>query len=204
VRVDVRYQARPIAGRRRPRGDPGARHRLPAVHEEPPAYFRIDKGRDDLGPGAEARGEGPAVRRGGRLAAIYTVVTVGEAESLGYVTQFEQGFFAKDVRTGDITGYLDQVVQGSGIANLTPGNLVMVLIGLLFIYLAIAKDYEPLLLVPIGFGILIGNIPLPLSIFNSVSVYMIDPVSREYVFNTGGNSVLGIIYYGVRAACSRR
>jgi carboxybiotin decarboxylase len=74
----------------------------------------------------------------------------------------------------------------------------MILIGLLFIYLAIAKDYEPLLLVPIGFGILIGNIPLPLSIFNSVSVYMIDPVTREYTFNTGGNSVLGIIYYGVR------
>ncbi|MGE5199924.1 MAG: sodium ion-translocating decarboxylase subunit beta, partial [Rhodospirillaceae bacterium] len=64
---------------------------------------------------------------------------------------------------------------------------------------AIVKDYEPLLLVPIGFGILIGNIPLPLSIFNSVSVYMIDPVSHEYVFNTGSNSVLGMIYFGVRA-----
>ena len=75
----------------------------------------------------------------------------------------------------------------------------MVLVGLLFLWLAISKDYEPLLLVPIGFGILVGNIPLPLSIFNSVSVYMIDPVSHEYVFNTGGNSVLGIIYYGVRA-----
>ena len=38
-------------------------------------------------------------------------------------------------------------------------NLVMIGIGLLFIYLAIKKGFEPLLLVPIGFGILIGNIP---------------------------------------------
>ncbi|MCP5102403.1 MAG: sodium ion-translocating decarboxylase subunit beta [bacterium] len=75
----------------------------------------------------------------------------------------------------------------------------MLLIGILFIYLGIAKDYEPLLLVPIGFGILIGNIPLPLQIFNSVSVYMIDPVSQEYMFNTTSSSVMGLIYFGVRS-----
>jgi len=38
-------------------------------------------------------------------------------------------------------------------------NIVMIIVGLVFIYLAIAKDYEPLLLLPIGFGILLGNIP---------------------------------------------
>ncbi|MCP5051637.1 MAG: sodium ion-translocating decarboxylase subunit beta [bacterium] len=75
----------------------------------------------------------------------------------------------------------------------------MLLIGILFIYLGVAKDYEPLLLVPIGFGIMIGNIPLPLQVFNSVSVYMIDPVSQEYAFNTTGNSVMGLIYYGVKS-----
>ncbi len=47
----------------------------------------------------------------------------------------------------------------SGFANVTPGHVLMVLIGLLFIYLAIRHEYEPLLLVPIGFGILIGNTP---------------------------------------------
>lgn len=173
---------------------------LPFTIEPAGTYFRIDKGRDDLDAQVLKRAaKGRLFDGAGRVAAIYTVVTVGPRESLGYVTQFEQGFFAKDILTGDITGYLDQVVQGSGIANLTPGNVVMVLIGLLFIYLAISKDYEPLLLVPIGFGILIGNVPLPLAIFNSVSLYMIDPVSREYVFNTTGNSVLGIIYYGVRS-----
>ncbi|MAT39883.1 MAG: glutaconyl-CoA decarboxylase subunit beta, partial [Ectothiorhodospiraceae bacterium] len=50
-------------------------------------------------------------------------------------------------------------LQYSGFANVTMGHIVMILVGLAFIYLAITKDYEPLLLVPIGFGILIGNIP---------------------------------------------
>lgn len=173
---------------------------LPFKVEPAGTYFRIDKGLDHVDPHRLKRAaKGNLFDARSRLAGIYTVITVGKAESLGWVTQFEQGFFAKDVKTGDITGFLDQIVQGSGIANLTVGNVVMVLVGLLFIWLAIAKDYEPLLLVPIGFGILVGNIPMPLSIFNSVSLYMIDPVSHEYVFNTGGNSVLGIIYYGVRA-----
>jgi oxaloacetate decarboxylase beta subunit len=47
----------------------------------------------------------------------------------------------------------------SGFGQLAWGNLVMLAIGLLFIFLAIRKGFEPLLLVPIGFGILIGNIP---------------------------------------------
>lgn len=164
------------------------------------AYFRIDKGQDQVDPHVLKRAaKGQLYDAQGRLAGIYTVVTAGKSESLGYVTQFERGFFARDVRSGDITGYLDQVLQGSGLANFTFANLIMLTIGLAFLYLAIAKEYEPLLLVPIGFGILMGNIPLPLSIFNSVSIYMIDPVTHEYVFNSGGNSVLGIIYWGVRA-----
>ena len=47
----------------------------------------------------------------------------------------------------------------TGFANATPGHLFMLLIGLFFIYLAVAKEFEPMLLIPIGFGILIGNIP---------------------------------------------
>jgi carboxybiotin decarboxylase len=167
--------------------------------EDSAGYFRIDRGRADLPGHVLKRGaKGRLYDERGRLAAIHTVVAVGETESLGSVTQFALGSFARDVRRGDIAGYVEQIIGGTGFANVTLPNLVMIVIGLLFIYLAIAKDYEPLLLVPIGFGVLIGNIPLPLSIFNSVSVYMIDPVTREYVFNTDGNSVLGIIYYGVR------
>jgi oxaloacetate decarboxylase beta subunit len=173
---------------------------LPFKAEASSTYFRIDKGHDQIAANTLKRAaKGRLFTEQGAVGAIYTVVTVGKSESLGYVTQFEQGFFAKDIRSGDITGYVDQIIQSSGVANLTWGNIIMVLVGLLFLYLAISKDYEPLLLVPIGFGVLVGNIPMPLSIFNSVSLYMIDPVSHEYVFNTSGNSVLGIIYYGVRA-----
>lgn len=47
----------------------------------------------------------------------------------------------------------------SGFANATPGHIFMILVGLLFLYAAIRYEYQPLLLIPIGFGILIGNIP---------------------------------------------
>jgi len=72
--------------------------------------------------------------------------------------------------------------SNTGFALADYRNLIMLGIGMLFIYLGIAKDYEPLLLVPIGFGILLGNIPvfkgLGLSIYES-------------------NSVLHYLYYGV-------
>lgn len=50
-------------------------------------------------------------------------------------------------------------IQYTGFANITWGNVVMILVGFFFMYLAITKDYEPLLLVPIGFGIVVGNMP---------------------------------------------
>ncbi len=57
---------------------------------------------------------------------------------------------------------MDELVQlfgYSGFANATPGHLLMILVGMVFIYLAIRYEYQPILLVPIGLGILIGNIP---------------------------------------------
>ncbi len=67
-------------------------------------------------------------------------------------------------------------LDSSGFANATPGHLFLIFVGLLFIYLAIRYEYQPLLLVPIGFGILIGNIPflehtgLQLGIYEDQSV----------------------------------
>lgn len=66
----------------------------------------------------------------------------------------------------------------SGFRNATKGHLIMLLVGIFFIFLAIRFDYEPLLLIPIGTGILIGNIPffqddgynLQLGIYQSGSV----------------------------------
>ena len=49
--------------------------------------------------------------------------------------------------------------QGTGIAQLSPDQAVMIAIGLGLLYLAIARKFEPLLLVPIGFGGILANIP---------------------------------------------
>ena len=51
-------------------------------------------------------------------------------------------------------------IENMGIFAVTPELLVMWLIGLALIYLAVTKQYEPLLLLPIGFGILLANLPL--------------------------------------------
>lgn len=77
---------------------------------------------------------------------------------------------------------LAQFWSYTAFANFTIGHLVMIAIGLFFIYLAIAKEYEPMLLVPIGFGILIGNIPFV-------------PGLKIGIYETG--SVLNYLYFGV-------
>jgi oxaloacetate decarboxylase beta subunit len=80
----------------------------------------------------------------------------------------------------------------SGFYNFDPRNMVMIAVGLVFIYLAISKDYEPLLLVPIGFGILVGNIPIP-GILNQ-DTGLIEGGLRLSIYEAGAyqNGVLGI------------
>ena len=67
-------------------------------------------------------------------------------------------------------------------ATMAWGNALMIVIGLVFISLAIVKDYEPLLLLPIGFGMVVGNI---------TSI----PGMSLSVYDEG--SVLSYIYFGV-------
>lgn len=79
----------------------------------------------------------------------------------------------------------DQLMQFFGytaFSNFTLGHAIMILVGLLFIYLAISKEYEPLLLIPIGFGIIIGNIPFY-------------PGFQVGIYEQG--SVLNYLYFGV-------
>lgn len=83
-----------------------------------------------------------------------------------------------------LTDNLQTFWSYTGFYNASPGHLVMILIGLVFIYLAITKEYEPLLLIPIGFGILIGNIP-----FNEAANLQVG------IYEEG--SVLNILYQGV-------
>ena len=54
---------------------------------------------------------------------------------------------------------LQQLWVGSGLAQMTPGQGLMIVIGLLLLYLAIVRKFEPLLLVTIGFGGILSNIP---------------------------------------------
>jgi len=79
---------------------------------------------------------------------------------------------------------LYQYLENTGFGpHLTPGHLIMIVIGCIFLYLGIKKKFEPLLLVPIGFGILIGNIPVAEGM--RISVYE-------------DMSVLNILYFGIR------
>jgi len=55
---------------------------------------------------------------------------------------------------------LDPLWQSTGLANLAWGQVLMMGVGCLLIYLAIVKKFEPLLLLPIGFGAILSNIPL--------------------------------------------
>ncbi len=55
---------------------------------------------------------------------------------------------------------LIKLIGTTGFVSLTPGMILMWVIGLILIYLAIKKEYEPLLLLPIGFGIILANLPL--------------------------------------------
>lgn len=50
--------------------------------------------------------------------------------------------------------------QSTGLANFVWGQVVMMLVGALLLYLAIAKNFEPLLLLPMGFGAILTNIPI--------------------------------------------
>ena len=78
---------------------------------------------------------------------------------------------------------LQQFLQYTGFANLTWQHIVMIAIGIAFITVAIVKDWEPLLLVPIGFGMVIGNIPFTEGL--QIGIYE-------------QGSVMNILYQGVQ------
>ena len=78
---------------------------------------------------------------------------------------------------------LQQFLSYTGFANLTYQHLIMIGIGIIFITLAILKDWEPLLLVPIGFGMIIGNIPFTEGL--QIGIYE-------------QGSVMNILYQGVQ------
>lgn len=83
-----------------------------------------------------------------------------------------------------IVSNFNEFLSYTGFANATWGNIIMILVGCFFLWLAIKKDFEPLLLVPIGLGIVLGNIPFRAAGLE-IGLYE-------------DNSVLNIFYQGVR------
>ncbi|HPX58098.1 MAG TPA: sodium ion-translocating decarboxylase subunit beta [Candidatus Cloacimonas acidaminovorans] len=77
---------------------------------------------------------------------------------------------------------LSQFIQTTGFLNVSWGNLVMIIFGMIFVYLGVAKEFEPLLLIPIGFGIIVGNMP---------------GVSQQGLGVMNEGSVLNYLYFGV-------
>lgn len=82
-----------------------------------------------------------------------------------------------------IAEHLELFWSITGFANMGWQSLVMIAVGLFFLYLGIGRAFEPLLLVPIGFGIILGNIPF-------VEGYQVG------IYEPG--SVMGYLYFGVR------
>ncbi len=118
------------------------------------------------------------------------------------------------METLNIGSSLDKLLQSSGIMTLfdTPLNLVMILISCVLIFLAIVKKYEPLLLLPIAFGMLLANLPLNdlmgLPVYeyfstaehagkHGVQVILEDgTITYQYIKQTGG--LLYYLYQGVK------
>jgi len=109
---------------------------------------------------------------------------------------------------------LQGLVADSGILALFqhPGNLIMIAISCVLLYLAIVKKFEPLLLIPIAFGMLLANLPLAGMMDGPVYAYLADPIHNgkegirvvlddgsvmyQYVQTNGG--LLYYLYQGVK------
>ncbi len=90
---------------------------------------------------------------------------------------------------------LEQFFKATAFYNLSAGNLFMDVVAIVFISLAIKKHYEPLLLIPIGIGILFGNVAPAFIAGNPVS-YM--SVTGEISEGSNQFSVMYYLYFGVR------
>ena len=91
-----------------------------------------------------------------------------------------------DTSFSNIFDGINKFLSFTGFSNATPGHIIMLVVGLIFIFLAIRYDYEPLLLIPIGVGVILGNIPF----FQEGDVNLQVGIYQE-------GSVLNFLYFGV-------
>lgn len=116
-------------------------------------------------------------------------ILVELGERVGQINGKSLEFGAPDqvaIHHSDAIAGMKNFWEFTGFANAQRGNLIMIVIALIFIWLAIRFDYEPLLLIPIGMGIIIGNIPFYMAENFNLGLGIYEP-----------GSVLNILYSGV-------
>lgn len=94
----------------------------------------------------------------------------------------------------------EQLIRESGFAGITWQNAVMFVVAGVLIYLAIRKDFEPLLLIPIGFGAILANLPVAM-LSASTSYDGTNPPLMQLIYNAGIKTQMlpPVIFLGVGA-----
>ena len=119
----------------------------------------------------------------------------------------------------NIINMMKELVVASGFASLTPQYAIMLVVSMVLIYLAIAKEFEPLLLLPIAFGMLLANLPAAGLMYDAQAVAHANlDAALDMAFETGDigslllaqyelasipwyeSGVLRIIYSGVKSS----
>lgn len=111
--------------------------------------------------------------------------TPGFSNELIETQQIDNTSILDKTNSGALEG-INKFYSYTGFRNATPGHFIMIFVGLVFIFLAIRYDYEPLLLIPIGTGVIIGNIPF----FQDGGINLQLGIYQE-------GSVLNYLYFGV-------
>ncbi|MCD8172588.1 MAG: sodium ion-translocating decarboxylase subunit beta [Alistipes sp.] len=96
-----------------------------------------------------------------------------------------------------LLGNLRDFLSLTSFANFTLGHAVMIGVGILFIFLAIRYKFEPMLLLPIGFGIIVGNIPFVPG--TEVGIYEDGSVLNYLYFGVGKGVYPPLIFLGIGA-----
>ena len=89
------------------------------------------------------------------------------------------------------------ILHESGLMNMTWQQGVMILISFVLMFLAIKKQYEPLLLLPIAFGMFLTNLPMAELYNQEFWITGDNPINYAQVLNKG--NLLDILYIGVKA-----
>ncbi len=94
---------------------------------------------------------------------------------------------------------LNEFLSYTAFQNVTTGHIIMICVGLYFINLAITKHFEPLLLIPIGFGIIIGNIPFAEDAGLQIGIYEEGSVFNQLYFGVQYGLYPPLIFLGLGA-----